>query len=149
MTWHETWRRGVSASRTGLGGLHLGVAIVSFLRPNLALIVPSYAGFHAIMPTIFWGVTALTIALGLLLIPRGKPLLILWQFASAVFFILFSILVTQGPYGLTWGSVVYGGLGLWSCVLAYYTADDWFWHNRWPQRFRVWLTKCWGHRGRS
>ena len=145
MTYDEQ-RRGLSASRAGLACLHLGVSGVSLLRPHLTEIVPSYAAFNDLMPTPAWGALALTIGGGLLLIPRGKPWLILWQFASAAFFILFSILVTQGPYGLTWGSVVYGGLGVWSLVLAFFTFDDWFARKQWPQRTRVWLAQRTGGR---
>lgn len=130
-----------------LASLHLGVAAVSFIRPHMIELVAGYAGFRAIGETVNWGVFALIIGMGLLLIPRGQPLLILWQFASATFFLLFTILVTNGPTGLTWGSIVYGLLAFWSGVLTYLTADDWFRDNRWPYRLRVWLARKWGQRG--
>ncbi|WP_156039397.1 hypothetical protein [Deinococcus marmoris] len=142
------WRgAGGEPLRMALGSLHLGVSAIAFIRPNMVALVPGYFGFQAIASTLTWGVIALAIGLGLLLIPRGKPLLILWQFASATFFLLFAILITNGPAGLNWGSAVYGLLGLWSSGLAYVTADDWFHETRSPQHFRTWLTKRWRQRG--
>lgn len=138
----------MGALRMALSSLHLGVAAVSFIRPPMVELIPGYAGFAAITNTTMWGVIALTIGLGLLLIPRGQPLLILWQTGSATFFILFAILVTAGPTGLTWGSVVYGLLGLWSAALSFATADDWFRDNRWPQRLRAWMGRIWERHGR-
>ncbi|EYB66927.1 hypothetical protein DEIPH_ctg062orf0002 [Deinococcus phoenicis] len=143
----HSWRRSIGALRIALATLHLGVAFISFHRPHLVDLVEGYAGFREIAGTTTWGAWALGIGLGLLLIPRGQPLLILWQFASAAFFLLFGILVTNGPAALNWGSGVYGLLGVWSAVLAYATADDWFRMNRWPQRFRAWLAGKWGPRG--
>lgn len=140
MSLDHRWR-GISASRVGLACLHLGVAGVSFLRPNLTRIVPSYAAFQDVMPTVWWGAAALTIGLGLLLLPRGSLLLILWQAFSATLFTVFAIFVTQGPYGLTWGSVVYGGLAVWSVLLSYYTFDDWWWRTGLPKRLRAYLRR--------
>lgn len=137
----RNWRHGLGAARAGLAGLHLLLAWVSFIRPHMTEIIPGYVAFGAIADTRSWGTMALVIGLGLLLIRQGQPLLILWQFASAAFFALFSILVTQGPYELTWGSAIYGGLAFWSVLLAYVTADDWFYQTRWPQRFRAWLRR--------
>ena len=140
--------RGISPLRVALASLHLLVALISFHRPYLVELVAGYSGFREIASTPTWGAWALGIGLGLLLIPRGQPLLILWQFASAAFFLLFGLLVTNGPAGLNWGSGVYAGLGIWSAVLAYATADDWFRHNRWPQRLRAWLSVQWSRHGR-
>lgn len=142
-----SWLNGAGSLRLALSTLHLGVAAVSFIRPPMVDLVPGYAGFREIANTTTWGVFALIVGMGLLLIPRGKPLLILWQFASASFFLLFAILVTRGPTELTWGSVVYGLLGIWSAVLTYLTADDWFRDNRWPWRFKAWLARKWGQHG--
>lgn len=140
---------GVSPLRFALATLHLGVALVSFIRPPMVDLVGGYAGFREIASTTTWGAWALGIGLGLMFIPRGQPLLILWQFASAAYFLLFGILVTNGPAELNWGTAVYGGLGLWSVVLAYVTLDDWFRHTQWAQRFRAWLGRWWGRRGQS
>lgn len=135
-------RSGVSALRLALASLHLVVAAISFIRPPMTEVVRGYARFHEIADTTTWGGWALAIGVGLLLIPRGQPLLIVWQFASAVFFALFALLVTAGPSGLNWGSGVYGGLSMWSMVLAFYTADDWFEATRWPQRLRARLGRA-------
>ncbi|BDP44829.1 hypothetical protein DAETH_47980 (plasmid) [Deinococcus aetherius] len=138
-------RAAIFLLRLVLASLHLLVAVISFVRPPMVEVVKGYAKFAEIGDTTTWGTWALTIGLGLLLIPRG-PLLILWQFASASYFALFALLVTGGPSGLNWGSGVYGGLSLWSMVLAYDTANDWFEQTRWPQRFRAWLGRRWERR---
>jgi hypothetical protein len=131
----------ISMLRLLLACLHIGMAVVSFLRPNMIELLKGYSKFGEIGNTTSWGFAAAIIGAGLLLIPRGQILLILWQAASAIFFCLFCLLVTSGPSGLNWGSVVYGGLGFASAGIAFLTADDVFQRTQWPQRFRVWLGK--------
>ncbi|MGY2897212.1 hypothetical protein [Deinococcus sp. UYEF24] len=141
-------RAGIGPLRLQLAGLHLGIAVVAFIRPNLIELIPSYRLFAQIGTTGEWGMAALLIGGGLLLLPRASPLLILWQAASSMLFSLFAILVT-GNSGLTWGTVVYGGLAVGSAIVAYITADGWFAQTRIPQRFRAWLGGRLkrGHRG--
>lgn len=134
-------RAGVGPLRAQLAGLHLGIAAVAFIRPNLIELIGSYNLFAQIGTTGEWGMVALLIGLGLLLLPRASPLLILWQTGSSIFFSLFAILVT-GASGLTWGTIIYGGLAIGSAVVAYITADGWFAATQVPQRFRVWLGRA-------
>ena len=131
-------RASIGPLRLQLASLHLVLAVVSFIRPNLIELIPSYRLFGTIATTGQWGLAALLIGLGLLFLPRASPLLIIWQTASSILFSLFAILVT-GANGLTWGTVIYGGLAMGSAVVAYITADGWFARTQIPQRFRAWL----------
>lgn len=133
-------RAGIGPLRLQLACLHLGIAAVSFIRPNLINLIPGYRLFGEIATTTEWGLAALLIGLGLLFLPRASVLLILWQTASSILFSLFAILVT-GVNGLTWGTVIYGGLAMGSAVVAYITADGWFARTQIPQRFRAWLRR--------
>jgi hypothetical protein len=137
------WRHSVNASRIMLAVMHLGIGWMSFYRPQLTSDVPGYAAFHAIAPTMVWGAWALIIGVGLMLLPRAHPLLILWQFGSATYFTLFALLVSDGPYGPTWGTIAYGVPAIWSVILAYLTTDGWLRRTQWPQRFRVWSARHW------
>jgi hypothetical protein len=123
--------------------LHLGIAWSTHHRPNMTELVPAYWQFNQIASTPQWGWTALAIGLGLLLLPRANPLLIVWQTFSAIFFFLFALLVTGGN-GLTFGTVIYGGLTLASARVAYRTAVIHFAHTRSPERLRAWLHR-WRH----
>ena len=138
--------------RLELACLHLAMSFVSFIRPNMVEIVPAYHRFGQIGSTTEWGWYTLFVGLGLLLLPRRSPFLILWQAASATLFALFSALVTRS-YGFTWGTVVYAGLSLASGLVAYVTADLAFKESQFPQRSRVWLShflqrlRAWRRRG--
>ncbi|GGR18995.1 hypothetical protein [Deinococcus ruber] len=133
-------RNSIGLLRLVLALLHLGMSVVLFIRPHMVELIKGYARFGDIAPTTEWGWYTLIVGLGLLLLPRASPLLILWQAASATLFALFAILATA-VVGLNWGTVVYGGLSLASALVAYITADGWFIQTQLPQRFRAWLRR--------
>lgn len=72
----------------------------------------------------------------LVALPRGSAVLIAWQFLSACLFALFTLLLTGGTTGFTWGLVVYAWLCGVSGVMAYLTADQLFRNNGVPRRLR-------------
>lgn len=116
-------RASIGVLRFALAFLHLAMAAVGFHRPHLVELIPSYAGFAQIAPTSIWALSALVIGIGMLLIRRGSPLLVLWQFFSAGMFILFSILVTQ-RFGLTWGTVAYMFPAILSYIVMWFTVEE-------------------------
>lgn len=96
-------RKGMGILRFLLSLLHIGIAVLGYLRHNMTEIVPGYRPFQEIFATDVWSTIALFIGLGLFLLPRGSLLLIFWQFLSATYFTAFCILVS-GPYGVIWGT---------------------------------------------
>ena len=97
------------------------IAWTSFHRPHLFTLVHAYGKFGTVMNEISWGWTAVGIALGLIFMPRGSILRIIWQFATATLFALFAILTT-GQVGENYGTGVYGVLCLSAGALAFVTA---------------------------
>lgn len=138
---------GIGWLRLSFGVLHILMGLAAFFRPHMIELVKGYALLAQVASTVGWGYAMLVIGIGLLALPRASGVLILWQFLSASLFALFALLLTGGPTGFTWGSVVYGWLTLISGVMAYLTADQLFQTNGVPERLRHWLR--FGHGNRS
>ena len=107
---------------------HLSLAAVSLWRHNMVEIIPGYAGFAAVAPTTTWGFLATIIATGLLFIKRGTPLLVVWQFFSATYFVTFSTLVSA-VYGITWGTAAYLFPAIMSYIVMWGTLEEVFESN--------------------
>lgn len=129
-------KNSIGLLRLQLAIIHISMSAASFIRPHMIEIFPAYAKFGEIGGTLSWAWVMMAIGLGLLLLPRGTILLILWQAASAIMFCLFAILLTDGS-GLTWGTMVYASLALTSVIVAYITADTLFGRNQLPQKVRA------------
>ncbi len=130
----------IGVLRLMLAILHLEMSGVAFLRPHMVGLVADYHYFGSIATTTTWGVVMLIVGVGLLLLPRAGPLLILWQALSAIVFSLFTVLISSAV-GLIWATAVYGTLALASGGVAYLTADLWFKRTQYPQKFRAWLNR--------
>lgn len=140
-------RGSIGALRLFLAVLHFSVAVTSVLRPHMTEVVLGYRKFDEIAHTPAWGWMAFTIAAGLVFLPRGSLVLIVWQFLSAAFFLLFAVLVT-GQVGLNWGTGIYGTLGFLSFVVMYVTAVIWFERQAWHRRLSARLHPERGHADR-
>lgn len=117
-----------------LSRFHLGMAMIAFIRPNLAEeIMPSYRPMADIMPTVAWGCWALVAGLGLAVMRPGSLGRITAQIISAFLLTALSVLIAAGR-GLNWGVWVYGLLALVSIELIHYTAEEWFESRPWYRR---------------
>ena len=123
-------RKGMGILRFLLSVLHLGIAVLGFVRHNMTELVPGYRPFQEVFSTDVWSTIALGIGLGLFLLPRGSLLLIFWQFLSATYFASFAILVS-GPYGVIWGTLCWGWFAVQSFIVMYFSAQDWAERHNW------------------
>ncbi len=111
------------------------IAFTSFHRPHLFTLVHGYGKFGTVMNEISWGWTAVVIVFGLIVMPRGSILRIIWQFATATLFALFGILTT-GQVGENYGTGVYGVLCLSAGALAFVTAVQFLDARPWTEWFK-------------
>jgi len=127
---------GIGWLRLSFAVLHILMGLAGFFRPNMIVLVKGYSNLAQVGSTVGWSWAMLAIGIGLMFLPRSSVVLIVWQFLSASLFALFGLLITNGPTGLTWGSIVYAWLCLVSGVMAYLTADQLFQINGVPGRLR-------------
>ncbi len=123
-------RKGMGILRFLLSLMHFAIALLGFYRHNMTEIVPGYKPFQEIFATDSWSSIALVIGLGLILLPRGSLLLILWQFLSATYFIAFCLFVSR-PYGPIWGTLGWGFPATQSFIVMYFSAQDWAESHDW------------------
>lgn len=132
----------------------LGWAITVYHRPYLPELLPSYAGFTAVMPWPLWGYVALIGALLLHFTRSGTFGRLLAHAWAATFFLMVAGTFTDGV-GVTSAGTTYTILGYVSIVLwarnAVAVASNRAWWGRLvnqPPRIIRWLAE-WGRDGRD
>ena len=113
----------------------LWVVFVSLSRPHLFTLIKGYGRFADVANEQTWGWVALTIAFGLIFLPQGGLLRILWQFAASTFFALLTILVSAVS-GMNYGTGVYAVLSVSAGLLAYVTSTQFLDKVGWANRAR-------------
>lgn len=133
-------RASIGVLRLAVGIFHMSIALLGFHRPGMVDFVPGYAGFSAIAPTSEWAWVALLIGFGVLFLPRGNLLLLIWQVLSLALFAVFAML-TSAVYGVIWGTLAYAFPAAISAIVMWFTAQDWVerqpWFDAAQQRVRI------------
>ena len=135
----QTLQIGALILRWQLTLMLIWVAFVSFHRPHLFTLIHGYAKFGTIASEAGWGWAAAVIAFGLIFMPRGSILRIIWQFATSTLFALFAILTT-GQVGESYGTGVYLILSMSAGALAFVTAVQFLDTHPWERLFG-WIGK--------
>lgn len=106
----SAWIDRILGPRNVTAYIHLGFAAVLLLRPHLFELQLPWRGFLTVMPQTWWMVSALVVAVLLLISPRGSKRLMLAQFLSGTLYITISGVIST-PSGINTGSSTYLILG--------------------------------------
>lgn len=130
---HGSLHLAVLVMRYELVLMLLWVVFVSFSRPHLFTLIKGYGRFNAVAAEQTWGWVALIIAFGLIFLPEGSLIRIVWKFCASTFFALLAILVSAVS-GLNYGTGVYSIYSLTAGLLAYVTFTQFLDRQPWANR---------------
>lgn len=111
----------------------LGFAFSVYHRPHITEILPSYQAFDNLMPWSWWGWTALSIALLMLVTPRGSGWRLVAHAAAGTFWLAVAGAFASGV-GVTSAVTTYTLLACVSGVLFARSAVYWQSHCAWWRR---------------